>query len=94
MTTRKTRIIKSSLKKKGFMESTNDHYWYVLYYKGKKSSIRTMIGHGKSEYGNSLLGKMAGQLKLSGSQLLDLIDCPMDHEDHIRILLEDGKLSG
>ena len=41
----------------------------------------------------SLLGKMAGQLKLSGSQLLDLIDCPMDHEDYIRILLEDGKLS-
>lgn len=93
MTTRKTRVIKSSLKKKGFRESTNDHYWYVLYYRGKKSSIRTRVSHGKGEYGNSLLGKMAGQLKLSGSQLLDLIDCPMDQEDYIRILLEDEKLS-
>ncbi|MCK5773202.1 MAG: hypothetical protein KAH57_05390 [Thermoplasmata archaeon] len=88
MATRKTRAIKGSLKKKGFKESTNDHFWYVFYFNGKKSSIRTKISHGTSEYGNSLLSKMAGQLRISNSELLELIDCPLSEKEYSNILIE------
>lgn len=92
MTTRKTRKIQSSLNSKGFDRSSSDHYWYVLYVNGKKSSIRTKISFGKQEYGDSLLSRMAGQLKLSKKQLIDLIDCPLDHENYCNILIKKGIL--
>lgn len=86
MATRKTRKIQQSLSSKGFEKSTTDHIWFVLHVDGKKTSVRTKISFGTKEYGDSLLSKMAGQLKISKSQLLDLIDCPLDHEKYCYIL--------
>ncbi len=35
---------------------------------------------------------MAGQLKVSKKQLLDLIDCPLDYENYCEILILKGVL--
>jgi hypothetical protein len=88
MVTRKTRRIHKSLSTKGFNTSNNDHIWYILYVDGKKTSIRTKISHGKKEYDDSLLGKMAGQLRLSKNDLLELIDCPLSYEKYCDILFK------
>lgn len=92
MATRKTRKIQGSLNSKGFCESSTDHYWYILYVGGKKTSVRTKISFGKQEYGDALLSRMAGQLKVSKKQLLDLIDCPLDYENYCEILILKGVL--
>lgn len=92
MTTRKSRKIQSSLSSKGFNQSTTDHFWYVLYINGKKTSIRTKVSFGKQEYNDSLLSKMAGQLRISKGQLLDLIDCPLGHKEYCDILMKKDAL--
>ncbi|MEA3557881.1 MAG: hypothetical protein U9R75_01380 [Candidatus Thermoplasmatota archaeon] len=93
MTIRKTRKIQSSLDSKGFCKSTTDHYWYVLYFNGKKTSVRTKISYGKKEYDDSLLSKMSGQLRITKKELLDLIDCPLGYEEYCNILLNKNILS-
>ena len=80
MPTRKTRLIISSLIKKGFSpkKSRSKHIKYTLYVNGKKTSIFTWISHGKNEYNDQLFERHEEELHLETTQELeDLIDCPM-----------------
>lgn len=85
----KRKDLKKSLSKKGFekIEGSN-HTKYFFYYQGKKTSVFTILsrGSGHKTYGQSLLGRMSKQLKLTNSQFEDLIECPLKKKDYIKIL--------
>ena len=89
----KARKLASALTSKGFLTSTNDHTFYILYVNGRKTSIRTKISHGKKEYGKSLLGQMSKQLRLEPRQFERLIECPMSEQDYLKHLVDSGHLS-
>lgn len=79
----------SALRKKGFIEiASSDHDLFVYCVDGKKTGVHTIIsrGSGYKTYGDSLLGKMKRQLKLTSNQLLDLIDCPLEQKEYHSIL--------
>lgn len=93
MTSRKSREIKESLENKGFSMSNADHKKYILFVKGTKTSVWTKVSHGsKSDIGDPLLSMMARQLRLRKNQFLDLIDCPMSHDDYLIILHDNGHI--
>jgi hypothetical protein len=51
-------------------------YWLVV--DGIKRPVHTFLSHGVREYGDSLLGKMAQQLRLRRPELDALVECPLD----------------
>lgn len=88
MTKRKSRDIIQSLSKKGFDKAKTDHIWFTFKYNGKKTSIRTKVSHGIQEYGDDLLSKMSGQLRLTKKVLLKFIDCPLSRDDYTSLMIE------
>ena len=93
MTAIKTNKIKKALKKKGFQEHVGDHWRYVYCVDGKKTRIRTMLSHGKDEYGNHLLAAVARQMHLSNVQLADFIKCPLTEDAYRELLVQAGEIS-
>ena len=89
---RKTRTIRASFLSKGFIADETHHEMFWLVVGGKKTSIRTRIGHGAKEYGDQLLTLMSRQIGLSKSELYRLVDCPMDGEKLRTLLVERGKV--
>jgi hypothetical protein len=90
MSPRPTRLIKASLAKKGFVEDKTHHCVFWLYVNGTKTRVRTRYSHGATECGEFLLGNMARQLHLSARQFDDLLDCTLDHESLVRLLVGKG----
>ena len=86
------RKIRGVLLAKGFQEERSHHIVLRLVVRGKTTGILTKISHGVSDYGDSLLGKMARQIHLSRRELDTFIQCPMSHEDYVGILTEQGDL--
>lgn len=89
---RKTRTMRAAFLSKGFIADETHHEMFWLVVGGKKTSIRTRISHGASEYGDQLLALMSRQIGLSKSELYRLIDCPMNGEKLRTILVERGKV--
>jgi hypothetical protein len=94
MRARKTRELDTALRKKGFVPYEGNHTFYFLHVRGKKTSIRTKISHGATEYGLDLLGQMSKQLHLERAEFEQLVDCPVSHQDYVAMLVERGKLKG
>ncbi|WP_240374128.1 type II toxin-antitoxin system HicA family toxin [Bacillus piscicola] len=92
MTVRKTKDIRKALTDKGFKESNSRHKRFILYVNNKKTTVRTVISHGKKEYSNTLLSAMSKQLRLSNEELLDLIDCPLTYESYIALLYDRNEI--
>lgn len=88
MRTAKTRDVKGSLLRKGFIEDNNDHKFYHLYVNDKRTSVRTKISHGETEIDTFVLKQMAKQVCLNNDQFEDLINCPLSYNDYIEILIE------
>ena len=90
MNVRKTRDIRQALLSKGFsLREGGSHEKYFLQdHNGKVTAIFTLLSRGSKprEYDDRLLGRMARQLKLSKDQLLDLIDCPLQHAAYLDLL--------
>lgn len=63
------------------------HRIYTIWHDGRKLAI-TEISHGSMEYSESLLGRVAKQLKVNRRQLQDLLDCPMSRSDYVAHVLE------
>lgn len=80
--------IEAALQKKGFLKENKDHEYYTYYDNNRKTAIFTKLSFGSDykTYGQSLLGKMSKQLKLSNKELLDLIDCDLSGEKYLEIL--------
>jgi len=89
--------IETSLQNKGFQrDEERDHIFYYFFYKGKKTKVRTKISRGSKykDYGMDLLKMMKIQLRLDGlSEVKDLLICPMDESQYIKILLNKGIIS-
>jgi hypothetical protein len=84
MPSRDRNAISSSLQKKGFIiEEDRDHKCFFYHStNGKRTNIRTKVSHG-TKYkviGDNLLALMSKQCKLSKTDFLDLIDCPLTRE--------------
>jgi len=92
MSTKTTHQIRQSLTKKGFVEDKTHHCYFHLYINGKRTSIYTLLSHGKKECGDNLLAKMARELRLKRKEFNDLIDCPLDKETYIQMLKTKGEL--
>ena len=91
------RTIQKSLLEKGFQESQGSkHTLYHLYHNGKLQTIFTRLsrGSGYKEYPINLIGDMKRQLKLdNNTQTINLLKCPMTHEQYLRHLSDKGLLS-
>jgi hypothetical protein len=90
MSTFKTGSIDKALRGKGFKMSSTHHDMYWFYVGEKKTSVRTRLSHGVSEYGDSLLGQMARQLHLTRADLGDLIECPLTEDAYRQKLISGG----
>ena len=89
---KKAREVAAVLQTKGFVETTNAHKRYVLWANGRKTLIYTEISHGEKEIRNHMLGVMARQLRISRSQLMDLVDCRLTEPTYVKILQEGGHI--
>jgi hypothetical protein len=90
---RRSTAIQAALLRKGFRVDERDHHYLVLYVEGRRTSIRTKLGHGSTDYGDSLLSRMKQQVRLpTVRQLLSLTDCPMGSEDYLALLREGQQL--
>jgi len=87
----RTKALVSALLRKGFRQHSSHHTFYWLYDGEKKTSVKTRVSHGLSEYGDSLLAQVRKQLCLDTKmQLLDLVECPISQQDYLRILVQKG----
>ena len=90
---RKQDEVEKSLLKKGFLPSGGDHNFFFYHSNaGKKTIVRTKTSHGGKEIDDNLLSQMAKQCKLTKSQFLDLVDCPMDRDKFEAVLSKSGQL--
>src|SRR5438874_1578712 len=96
MAVRERAKIAAALLRKGFVlkqsNKNRDHDYYFLSVEGLLSPVFTKLSRGSSykTYGRDLLGAMSHQLKLTNSQLLDLIDCSMTAIEYLTILKSNG----
>jgi len=86
----KSKEIKQSLLQKGFRQSNTHHEMFYLFVNNKKTSIRTRLSHGISDYGDSLLGQMARQLKLERGKFEEFIECPLTEKEYIELVANKG----
>lgn len=92
MATVKRKDLEASLLRKGFRQDSSHHRHFWFYYKGRKTRIKTFTSHGKREYDDWLLSQVKKQLRLTKSQLMDLIECPMTEDDYTQHLIRAGHL--
>ena len=83
----KTRVIRKALEAKGFQKDDTHHEMYWLVVGGKKTSIRTRISHGASEYDDYLIGQVCRQMKLTKQQFLRFVDCVLKHSQYVKDLV-------
>lgn len=96
MASRERRKIQKNLKAKGFVKTEGgNHEVYTFEYRGLRTDASTIIsrGSGYKVYGSKLLSDMSHHLFLTKTQLLSLIDCPMEQPDYERILTGKGVIS-
>ncbi len=78
--------IEHGLKNKGFVVADSHHHYFIYYsIDGKKTTVKTKTSHGHREISDGLIAKMARQVKVSRSEFLDLIDCPLSRKDYEKI---------
>jgi len=91
LTARHSKLIEKALKRTGFVEHTSHHKQYTYYtISGVKSKVKTFISHGKNDYGDFLLSKIAQQLKLTKAELLKFVDSEMSRIEYEVILRSKG----
>ncbi len=93
MTAQPTAAIRTALTSKGFPQDNSHHEMYWLYHDGKKTSVRTRISHGATEYGDNLLGQMARQVGLTRPEFSDFIACPMTAARYTALVTERGRIA-
>ncbi len=94
MSNRSAKDIDAALRRKGFrreMDGKHIHYFFPGS-NGGKSGVFTLMSHGmgSTSIGDSLLGLMARQLRLTKAQFLSLVDCPLDEAGYRTILRNQG----
>lgn len=84
----RTKLIETALKKKGFTENiSGKHKTYILYMNGKKTPINTRTSHSHKEIDNSMLNKMAMQMKISRKDFEYFVECTLSEKEYKNKLL-------
>ena len=88
----KQRRVEDGLAAKGFRRDDGDHRWWRLHVDGRATSIRTKTSHGRSgdALGDALVATIARQLRLRVADLVDLVECPLTHDQYVARLVADG----
>ena len=90
---RDRKAVEAGLKKKGFVQSDNDHHYFTYHtLQGRKSRVFTKTSHGMRELSDKLLSLMARQCRLSRADFLQLIDCPMTRVKYEAHLIRSGHI--
>jgi predicted RNA binding protein YcfA (HicA-like mRNA interferase family) len=86
--------VEAGLKKKGFAEEDGDHRFYKLKVGERYTGIFTKTSRGKKykTLGDDLVSAMAKQIKLTRKEFIDLVSCPMSHEQYLALLKERDEL--
>lgn len=88
------RLVKKSLKKKGFVLGKRDDHWVFHYYKddGKRiTGIHPIISFSHDEISGRLLKDMRRQCKLrTAKEFIQLVQCPISKGDYRARLREQG----
>lgn len=84
----KTRKLGKVLKSKGFEDEERDHTYYILFQGDKKTSIRTKISHGSTEYNANLLAQMSKELHLSLGEFDRFVECSLSYADYIDMMIQ------
>ena len=86
--------ILSSLTSKGFelQQGKRDHDVLFFTHKGLVQAVYTKLSRGskRKTVGDSLLGRMSRQLKISRKEFDELVDCPMTANDYQQVLRSNG----
>ena len=94
---REKKSIEDGLKNKGFKLKEGDHHRFIYYTidGNKKSSVITKTSHTPKmkEIPDNLISQMAKQCKLSKSDFLNLVDCPLSRESYEKMLRAEGELN-
>lgn len=78
--------VEKSLRKKGFVQSNDDHKYFWLIHENRRV-LHTKISHGgKHDINDFLIKKMSDQCHLSKAEFKDLINCPLTKEKYFKIL--------
>jgi len=85
---RKAREVKKALKLKGFREEERDHWYYFFYHDGKKTDIYTKISHNERDISRPLCSAMARQMRLSGGQFEEFVNCDLTGEEYLKHLTD------
>lgn len=88
---RKQADVERTLLSKGFRKKEGDHHYFIYHSKaGRKTRVFTKTSHGEREVSDSLLALMAKQAKLSKSDFLNLVDCPLSRDQYEEKLISQG----
>lgn len=75
--------VEAGLRRKGFRQVDTHHRYFVYHTEsGLKSRIRTRTSHGGRDLDLWLLTQMAKQCRVSRSEFLDLVDCPLGQKTY------------
>ncbi len=93
---REKKSVEDGLINKGFKLKEGDHHRFIYYTieGNKKSSVITKTSHTPKmkEIPDNLIGQMAKQCKLSKSDFLNLVDCPLSLEAYENLLKKEGAI--
>jgi hypothetical protein len=65
---------------------------FYLFVEGRRTYVRTRLSHGAREYGDNLLAAVAKEMKLRRRELDAFLNCPLDHAEYVKLLVERGVL--
>lgn len=82
------------LTKKGFVfQRSTNHDYYVFYFEGKPTSVRTKISHGRAySLRNPLKKATSKQLHITTRELEQFVECSFTNDKLIERLISDGTL--
>ena len=86
----KTIQIDKALRKKGFEVSNKNHHFYYYMNNGKKTNIFTKTSHSSDEINDTLIKKMADQVRLEKNEFKELVQCTLSGERYREILIDKG----
>ena len=87
----RTAPIVAALLNKGFIRPAGrDHEYFFFHYRGKKTAVFTRISHGQRTADDWLIGKMAGQLRLTKREFLSFVECTLSGPRYAQLLVDRG----
>ncbi len=82
-----TRLVRSALLAKGFVERDGDHEYFHFRAPGRTKTF-TKISHGAREVEDNLITQMARQMRLTRKQFAEFVECTMTGEKYSELMAE------